>query len=202
MSVVSQLLPHRPAGGPSRVAFLDRDGTLNVDVDFLRRAADLRLLPGARQAVRDLAAAGFTIVVVTNQSGIARGYLDEKELARIHAALHEALDGVPRAYLHCPHHPDAGGPYGGTCACRKPADGLLRQAVDLLSLPLDDAVLIGDSARDLAMASELPLCRIHVQSGKPAASELAQLHAAGITPACSVPDLRDAVAWLRATARA
>lgn len=197
---MSHAAPQRLGSGHGRVAFVDRDGTLNVDVDFLRRAADLRLLPGAREAVQELAAAGFTIVVVTNQSGIARGFLDEAELARIHAALHDALDGLPRAYLHCPHHPDAAGPYGGACACRKPADGLLRQAANLLGLPLADAVLLGDSARDLLMAPDVPMCRIHVQSGKPAAHELAQLRDAGITPDCSARDLREAVAWLLAEA--
>ena len=186
----------RAAGRHRKVAFLDRDGTLNVDVDFLRTAAELRLLPGVRQAVADLAAAGYTIVVVTNQSGIARGYLDESELARIHATLHAALDGLPSAYLHCPHHPDATGPYGGACLCRKPADGLLQQAAELLALPLEDAVLIGDSARDLLMATDLPMCRIHVQSGKPAAGELAKLRAVGVTPAHSAKDLGDAVRWL------
>lgn len=184
-----------------RVAFLDRDGTLNVDVDFLAEPSQLRIIPGAPEAVRDLAAAGYTIVVVTNQSGIARGYYDERTLAAIHADLHRRLGAIPLAYLHCPHHPQGGHGYGGDCACRKPASGLIRQACELFGLSLEGAVLIGDAARDLLMEPTAPLRRIHVQSGKPAAEQLAALRAAGVEPDHSAVDLAAAVRWLLAQDR-
>ncbi|MFM1872904.1 MAG: hypothetical protein RL398_2326 [Planctomycetota bacterium] len=184
-----------------RVAFLDRDGTLNVDVDFLAHPSQLQVIPGARRAVEALDAAGYTIVVVTNQSGIARGYYDERILAAIHAALHDRLGRIPLAYLHCPHHPEGGHGYGGACACRKPASGLIRQACELFGLSLDGGVLIGDAARDLLMEPTAPLRRIHVQSGKPAAEQLAALRAAGVEPDHSAVDLEAAVRWLLARDR-
>lgn len=180
----------------TRVAILDRDGTINHDVDFLTRVADLRLLPGAAQAVAELHALGFTVIICTNQSGIARGYLRERDLAAIHAHLHEALHGIPQAYLHCPHHPEALGPYAGACTCRKPGAGLLEQACELLSLSLAGAVVIGDAARDLQVAAHLPLLRIHVATGKPSYAEQHQLAASGVRVDYCADDLLAAARWL------
>ncbi len=182
----------------TRVAFLDRDGTLNTEVGFVRDHAGLELLPGAASAVRDLDAAGWTLVVVTNQSGIARGLYTERDLAHTHAALHEQLGGLPRAYLHCPHLPEGGFGYGGACACRKPAAGLLHQARLLLGVDFAGGALIGDAARDLLMGRDLPLLKIHVHSGKPPAAELAAMRRAGLAPDHSAADLRAAADWLLA----
>lgn len=176
--------------------FLDRDGTLNRDVDFVRRPADLEVLPGVPAALRRLTAAGYRLVVLTNQSGVARGYFDQSELARIHATLHERLDRLPLAYLHCPHLPDGGLGYGGACACRKPLPGLLHQAHELLGVPFAGSVLIGDSARDLLPARGLPITTIHVRSGKPFAEEQQKLRAAGFVPDHEADDLAAAVDWL------
>jgi len=182
----------------TRAAFLDRDGTLNRDVDFVRRVADLEVLPGVPAALGRLDAAGYRPVVLTNQSGIARGLFDEGELARIHAALHERLRRLPLAYLHCPHHPDGGHGYGGACTCRKPAPGLLHEARQLLGVTFAGSVLIGDSARDLLPARGLPITTIHVRSGKPFADERDKLRAAGFVPDHEADDLAAAVDWLLA----
>ncbi|MBX3462450.1 MAG: HAD family hydrolase [Planctomycetes bacterium] len=184
----------------TRAAFLDRDGTLNREVDFVRSPAELDVLPGAAEALHRLDAAGFRLVVVTNQSGIARGFLGEAGLARIHAVLQQRLGGLPLAWLHCPHHPDvgAGNGYGGACTCRKPAPGLLHQAHDLLGVDFAGSVLIGDSARDLLPARGLPLTTIHVRSGKPVAAERERLRSAGFTPDHEAADLAAAVDWLLA----
>lgn len=180
----------------TRAVFLDRDGTLNREVDFVRKVEDLEVLPGVPAALQRLDAAGYRLVVLTNQSGIARGYLDERDLARIHAALHERLHRLPLAWLHCPHHPDGGHGYGGACACRKPAPGLLQQAQKLFGFDLHGSAMIGDSARDLLPARGLPLVTIHVRSGKPFAAEQAKLRAAGFTPDHEAADLAAAVDWL------
>lgn len=179
-------------------AFLDRDGTLNREVDFVRSPAQLVVLPGARAAVRRLRDAGWRIVVVTNQSGIARGYLTEADLAAIHRTLHDELDGLPDAYLHCPHLPEGGLGYGGPCACRKPADGLLRQAVELLGADLRHGAVVGDSARDVQMAAGTPLRKVLVHSGKPAAAQRELLAAADCAPDHEAADLAAAVDWLLA----
>lgn len=181
-------------------AFLDRDGTLNREVDFVRTPDQLVVLPGARTALQRLHGAGWRIVIVTNQSGIARGYLTEADLAAIHRKLHDELAGLPDAYLHCPHLPDGGHGYGGACGCRKPAAGLLRQAVDLLGVDLRHGAVVGDSARDVQMATGTPLRKVLVRSGKPAAAQRQLLAAAGCEPDHEAADLAAAVDWLLARA--
>ena len=184
------------AGRPA--IFLDRDGTLNVERSFVRSPAELELLPNVKEALARLDAAGFALVVVTNQSGVARGLYDEAQLARIHAVLHERLHRLPLAYLHCPHLPEAPGGYGGPCRCRKPAAGLLHEANELLGVRFEGSAVIGDSARDLLMAQGLPLTKVLVRSGKPVAAERQRLQAAGIAPDHEAEDLAAAVDWLLA----
>ncbi|MCB9887111.1 MAG: HAD-IIIA family hydrolase [Planctomycetes bacterium] len=179
-----------------KVAFLDRDGTINAEVSFVRDVTGLVVLPGVVDALHRLHAADYEIVVVTNQSGIARGLYTEADLAHIHATLHERLHRLPRAYLHCPHLPDGGHGYGHACDCRKPAPGLLHEARELLGLQFAGGVLIGDSARDLLMGRGLPLTTIHVRSGKPAAEQRALLREAGMEPDHEAADLAAAVDWL------
>lgn len=179
--------------------FLDRDGTLNREVGFVASPQQLEVLPGVRAALQRLHDAGYRLVVVTNQSGIARGLYRPSDLAAVHARLHQELGELPEAYLHCPHHPEGGGGYGGVCTCRKPAPGLLHQARELLGVDFAGSALVGDSARDLLMARGLPLRTVLVHSGKPAQPEREQLLAAGIAPAHEAADLAGAVDWLLRT---
>lgn len=182
-----------------RAVFLDRDGTLNEECDYLCAPDRLRVLPGVVDALRRLRGAGFRLVVVTNQSAIARGRLDETGLARIHERLHTLLDHLPDAYLHCPHHPTAGdGPYTRDCDCRKPRDGLVRRAASLLDLRLEGSWVVGDSARDVLLARDLPLRSVLVRCGKPAAEQRAELAAAGYVPDAECDDLAGAVTHLLA----
>lgn len=176
--------------------FLDRDGTLNREVGFVTRAADLEVLPGARAALQRLHDAGYRLVVVTNQSGIARGLYGEHDLAAVHARLHRELGELPEAYLHCPHHPDGAFGYGGACACRKPGPGLLHQARELLGVDFAHGALVGDSARDILMAQGLPLRTVLLHSGKPVAHEREMLRAASFAPSHEAADLGAAVDWL------
>lgn len=181
---------HRPT------VFLDRDGTLNREVGFVTQPARIELLPGVHEALQRLADHGHRLVVVTNQSGIARGLYDERTLARIHARMHDELGELVSAWLHCPHLPDGAHGYGYDCACRKPGAGLLHQARELLGLDFAGGALIGDSARDLLMANGLPLRTVLVHSGKPADEERAKLRAAGFCPDHEAADLPAAVDWL------
>lgn len=129
--------------------FLDRDGTLNEDTGYLRSAAELKLLPGVAPGLARLKAAGARLVVVTNQSGVARGFFTLKDLEAVHARLQgllEADDAALDAIYFCPHHPDDG------CRCRKPARGMVDRAVAELQVDLRRSYLIGDQARDIQLA--------------------------------------------------
>ena len=186
----------------SKTVFLDRDGTLNREVGYLKSPDQLELLPGVSNALRQLHDKGYRLVITTNQSGIARGLYSERDLAAVHARLHELVDGLPLAYLHCPHHPEVtdGDPrYLMDCSCRKPKAGLLHQACAMLrsfGVTLEESVVIGDSARDLLMAQGLPVTKILVASGNPIAAQQQQLMAAGCIADHEAADLAAAVSWL------
>ena len=184
-------------GAGEAAVFLDRDGTLNRERGFVRSPAELEVLPGVREALHELRRAGHRLLVLTNQSGIARGLYGEADLAAVHGRLHAQLDGLPSAYLHCPHHPEAEGhPYGGACPCRKPGRGLIDQALGLFPVDLARSFLVGDSARDVAMARGTPLRTALVRSGKDATQELAALERQGVRPDAVVADLPAAAAWI------
>lgn len=182
-----------------RTAFLDRDGTINRENErshgFVTEPSELEILPGVVDALRRLAAADCKIVVVTNQSGIARGLYTETDLARVHAELHERLDRLPLAYLHCPHHPDGSNAWGGPCDCRKPKPGMLHRARALLGVEFDGGLLVGDSARDLLMARDLPLQKVLVHTGKAPDGERETLRAERLMPDHEAADLAAAVDW-------
>ncbi len=132
--------------------FLDRDGTLIRFVDYLHRADDVELVPGAGAALRALRDEGFALVLVTNQSVVARGTIGLQELERIHLRLHELLAGEDvalDAVEVCPHHPDFTGP----CSCRKPKPGMLLRAAQHLDLDLGRSWMIGDTTGDAGAAA-------------------------------------------------
>jgi D-glycero-D-manno-heptose 1,7-bisphosphate phosphatase len=136
---------------PRPAVFLDRDGTVIPDTGFVRDTEGVSLLPGAAAAVARLNAAGFPVIVVTNQSGIARGLLTEAAYAAV-AARVEQLLGAEGARLtatyHCPHHPDVTGP----CACRKPGVLLYHRAAEEHDVDLTRSWWIGDRMRDVVPA--------------------------------------------------
>ncbi len=135
-------------------AFLDRDGVINVERDYVYRIEDFELLPGVVDALVLLQRAGHALVVITNQGGIGLGLYTEADMQRLHTHLRgllaEAgvqLDGI----YHCPHHPRSPDPaMRGPCACRKPAPGMLLQAARELQLDLPRSFLVGDKAGDVA----------------------------------------------------
>jgi D-glycero-D-manno-heptose 1,7-bisphosphate phosphatase len=180
--------------GRWQAVFLDRDGTLNVELPgWLRSPDELALVPGAGAAVARLNAAGLRVVVVTNQSAVARGLLSECALAGIHQRLVElvAADGGRLdLVLWCPHGPDS------TCACRKPRPGLLREALRRLALDPARCVVVGDAERDLA-AGRAAGCgaTVLVRTGKGRALE-AELLAGEHPPTVVHDDLAAAVDWI------
>jgi D-glycero-D-manno-heptose 1,7-bisphosphate phosphatase len=135
-------------------AFLDRDGTILVERHYLADPDAVELLPGAVAAMRDLADAGYALVVVTNQSGIARGLYSEADFHAVQARLDEVLrrHGVHvEAVYHCPHHPA----YTGPCDCRKPKLGMYRRAAAELGVDPATSIYVGDRVRDVVPAIAL-----------------------------------------------
>ncbi len=140
-------LPLRPA------AFLDRDGVLNRDTGFVYKPEDFFWLKGAKETVRFFNERGYLVLVVTNQSGVAQGFYGEREVRALHDWMNSELakaGGRVDGFYYCPHHPQGSREeYRKICECRKPAPGLLRQAIR--DWPIDTArsLLIGDKERDL-----------------------------------------------------
>lgn len=152
-------------------AFLDRDGTLIHDAHYLRDPAQVRLIDGVPQALRQLANAGFALVVITNQSGIARGLISDADYAAVRARLDELLaqEGVRLdATLHCPHEPSISGP----CECRKPGSLLYEQAIATLNLDASRSLFVGDRWRDVAPGLKLGGIAVLVPSADTPAEDL------------------------------
>src|SRR5881296_798672 len=180
------------------VVYLDRDGTLNFDPGYLNQPEQLRLLPGAGQAVARLNRAGFKTVVLSNQSGLARGLITQDQLEAIHQRLRELLaeegarlDGI----FVCPHHPDEG------CACRKPAPGLVHRAQRELGVSHDNAVVIGDKATDVELARNVGALAVFVRSGNVPEEEQARMAERGLAPDYVARDLTGAVRWILDTVK-
>lgn len=156
--------------GARRAVFLDRDGVINTEVDYLHRVQDFAFVPGTPEALARLQAAGWALVVVTNQSGIARGYYTEADYQALTAHLRTELarHGVRLdAVLHCPHLPDATvAAYRMDCDCRKPAPGMLLRAAAGLGLDLAASVIVGDKRSDVQAGRAAGLGRcVLVRSG-------------------------------------
>lgn len=172
-----------------RAVFIDRDDTLCKDVHYCRRPEDLKLLPGAGEAVSRLNKAGFLVVVITNQSGIARGIITEEDLHRIHEKMKKdlVLHGahVDRIY-YCPHHPDDG------CACRKPGTLLIERAVEDLDIQLEDSYMVGDRLFDMEMARRTGTTAVLVLPPE----RLGETEEAEAISSYVAPDLEEAVGWI------
>lgn len=152
--------PHRNAG--RRAVFLDRDGTINVEKNYLHRIEDFEFIPGVPQALKKLQDAGFLLVVVTNQSGVARGYYTLDDVDVVHqymrAKLLESGVNIDGIYV-CPHHPTKGhSSYRKSCNCRKGKPGMLLQAAEDLNINLKKSYMVGDKLADLE-AGDAAGCR-------------------------------------------
>ena len=174
--------------------FLDRDGTLIRDVGYLYRQEQVEILPRVAQAIRLLRGQGFLLVVVTNQSAVARGRLTEEELDRVHDALNARLaqDGAQLdGIYYCPHHPTEGvGPYHAECDCRKPKTGMIVKATSDLGLDPSSSYVVGDQTSDMELAERIGAKGVRIAR---------ELVAGGDSPAPKYPvvaDLWQAAEWI------
>ena len=156
-----------PANG-RRYVLLDRDGTLNVERNYLSDPAGLELMPGVGQALVALQKIGLGLVVITNQPGVGRGYLDVAQLDRIHVRLRELLSAegvVLDGIYYCPHTPQDG------CACRKPSTGLIENAAADLGFDPRRSFVVGDKSCDIELGARLGATTILVRTGYGAQQE-------------------------------
>jgi len=148
--------------------FLDRDGTINQEVDYLRSPDDLHLLEGAAAGIRELNQCGCRVFVITNQSGIARGLLTEQQLDAIHQKLRTELK-AENAYLdaiyYCPHHPEGNPPYRMECDCRKPNTGMIDRAIKEFQIDTGQSFVVGDRLLDIQTGKNVGAQTILVLTG-------------------------------------
>jgi D-glycero-D-manno-heptose 1,7-bisphosphate phosphatase len=149
--------------------FFDRDGTIIEEVGYLSDLKQLRLIPGAAAAIRRLNEAKLKVVLVTNQSGVARGYFTEAFVRETHDLLGELL-GLEGARLdgvyYCPHHPKAGSsPYTAACGCRKPETGMLEQAARELGIDIRASFVVGDKWSDVELGQRAGAHAVLVRTG-------------------------------------
>lgn len=177
---------------------LDRDGTLIEEGGYIDRIARMRLFPYAVEALHVLQAAGFKLIVVTNQAGVARGIFDERFVGEAHAWLREqfARGGVDIAAIyHCPHHPDATVPYyRQQCECRKPRPGMALRAAAEHGLDLTRSFVVGDKWLDVGLANATGARGILVRTGYGATDEVHP--EAGVTAAAVVDHVHAAAVWI------
>ena len=145
--------------------FLDRDGTINMEVDHLADPAYLQLVPGAALAIKMLNEAGIKVIIISNQAGIARGYYDEAAVDRLVSML-EAEGVKIDALYYCPHHPEFGNEvYKKVCTCRKPQPGMLFLAAEDKDIDLEGSFMIGDTRNDILAGAAAGCKTILVRTG-------------------------------------
>lgn len=138
----------------NKAAFFDRDGTINVEINYLSRPEDLEFIDGMPEFIRKFNDWGFKVIVVTNQAGIARGYYTEEDMNRVHLAMNERLAEYGAhidAFYFCPHHPDFTGP----CGCRKPGTGMLEKAAADFDIDFSRSILFGDKPWDIEAGEKM-----------------------------------------------
>lgn len=182
----------------SRAVFLDRDGTMIEDVGYLDRLERLALFPYTIDAIRLLNHAGFRVVVVSSQAGVAKGIVTEKFLSEAHGFIGrsvEAAGGRIDAFYYCPHLPDAAvEEYRRECDCRKPKPGMIHSAARDLALDVSRSFVVGDRWRDIEMGQAAGATGILVETGY---GRTEALHRpANIRPVTVVANLIEATTWI------
>jgi D-glycero-D-manno-heptose 1,7-bisphosphate phosphatase len=181
-----------------RAVFLDRDGTIIEDDGYISDVGRIRLFPWSAEAINRLRAAGFLIIVVTNQAGVARGYFAEPFLAEAHRHLDALL--APQgaridAYYYCPHHPEGVlAAYRRICDCRKPAPGMIEKAAADHDIDVAESFVVGDKWLDIELAQRAGAAGVLVRTGYGQSAEAER--PTGIHPVPVVDTLLDAAGWI------
>ncbi|QIW16030.1 D-glycero-beta-D-manno-heptose-1,7-bisphosphate 7-phosphatase [Pasteurellaceae bacterium RH1A] len=155
----------------NKAIFLDRDGTINIDHGYVHKIDDFQIIEGVGKALKLLQDKGYLLVLVTNQSGIARGYFSEDQFLQLTEWFDWSLDEdygvVLDGIYYCPHHPDGQGQYGQDCDCRKPKAGMFKEAMRDLNIDPAQSLMVGDKLEDLLAAENAGVkTKILVRTGK------------------------------------
>lgn len=153
----------------NKAVFFDRDGTLNVDVHYLHRPEDFEWIPGAKEAIKYVNDHGYLAILVTNQSGVARGYYPESDIRCVYDWMNEQLAAIGAhldALYYCPHHPDGTVPeYSRTCNCRKPGPQLINEACAKYDIDKQQSYFVGDNDTDMQCAANAAIIGIRYPGG-------------------------------------
>jgi D-glycero-D-manno-heptose 1,7-bisphosphate phosphatase len=186
--------------GAKAAVFLDRDGTINEQMGYINHICRFHLLPGAAKAIKKLNDADIPVVVISNQSGLARGYFPEELLGAVHEKMHSLLaeegahvDGI----YYCPHHPEAKEErFRAACNCRKPKPGLVLTAAEEMGLDPEQSYVVGDRWSDIKTAANCGATSILVRTGYGRGDEQYIGPRQQIQPDYKADDLLEAVTWI------
>jgi D,D-heptose 1,7-bisphosphate phosphatase len=177
----------------NKAVFIDRDGTINIDVHYLDDPNKFEMYPGVGEGLRKLKNNGFKIIVITNQSGIGRGYFTEKQLSNIHKRMKKefqmftvTLDGI----YYCPHHPD------DNCNCRKPNTGLFEQAIHEHNIDVKKSYILGDKILDVGAGKKIGVRTVLIPEPHIKEEFLSKKNEWEYDPDYIADDFMDAVQWI------
>ncbi|MGP1488206.1 MAG: D-glycero-alpha-D-manno-heptose-1,7-bisphosphate 7-phosphatase [Peptoanaerobacter stomatis] len=145
----------------NKAAFFDRDGTINVEKNYLYKVEDFEFIKGIPELIKKYNDEGYVVIVVTNQAGIARGYYTEEDMNILHRYINEQLAKIGAhidAFYFCPHHPDI----TGECNCRKPKTGMLEKAIKEWNIDVTKSILYGDKPWDIEAGEKCGIRSIYV----------------------------------------
>ena len=177
----------------NKAIFLDRDGTINIDHGYVHQIDDFEFIEGSINALKKLKEMGYLLVLVTNQSGIARGYFTEAQFLQLTEWMDWSLaeqgvdfDGI----YYCPHHPDGKGEFKEDCPCRKPKPGMLLDAMKALNIDPQQSVMVGDKIEDIKAGINAKVkINVLVRTGKPVTKEGEWLANAVLDSIVDLPDV-------------
>ncbi len=190
----------RKKKSPRPAVFLDRDGTIIADAKYLSQPSQIKLFSKTSEALKLLRKAGYYLFVVSNQSGVARGYFSEGMVRKVHQRLQQMLkakDALIDAFFYCPHHPEGKvKAYSKVCACRKPGIGMIEQAARIYPIDLKRSYIIGDKMDDLFLARKAKLAgALLVLTGNGRKSEK-KLKVSPLSKSFVVSDILSAAKWI------
>lgn len=191
----------RKASLQKKAVFIDRDGTITEEVGYLDHPDKLKLIKGSAEAIKLINDLGMKVILVTNQSGVARGYFPEQMIKNVHDCLEELLsvngaklDGI----YFCPHHPTAGeSPYRSDCECRKPKTGMIKAALQDFDIDLKHSYMIGDKMSDMEFAHNAGIKGILVQTGYGKKETAISENIRGGIPDMIADNILEAATWIK-----